>query len=176
MNTDALRTGCRWAGTATVVAAVVLFILIAVPGVIGAEASYVVLSDSMEPAFSAGDVIVVQSVPPAAIATGDIITYQAPQAESGRISHRVVEINQADGERTFRTKGDANEQPDPYQVSESGLTGRVWFAIPYAGYIVRFAGTTLGQLLLIALPGALLVVSELWSVYQDAVTDPTDSK
>lgn len=167
----------RTIGNATVAGvsliAVVIIIVIAVPGAVGAEASYVVLSDSMEPAFSSGDIVIVQSVAPAAISTGDVITYQSPRAEGNaqRVSHRVIGIDQTQGEYVFQTKGDANEQPDAYQVSEADLTGKVWFVIPYVGYLVQFAGTTLGMFLLIVVPGILLVVTELWSVYQDATTN-----
>lgn len=159
--------------TVAVISCLLIMGVVAVPGAVGAEASYVVLSDSMEPAFSSGDIVIVQSVAPAAISTGDVITYQSPRAEGNaqRVSHRVIGIDQTQGEYVFQTKGDANEQPDAYQVSEADLTGKVWFVIPYVGYLVQFAGTTLGMLLLIVVPGMLLVVTELWSVYQDATTN-----
>lgn len=151
--------------------AVAVTVVIAVPGAIGAEASYVVLSDSMAPTFSSGDVVIVRSVEPAAVSPGDVITYRSPAGsgvDAERISHRVVGVER-DGETTFRTKGDANDGADPYRVSESELVGRVWFVLPQVGYVVSFAGTTAGIVSLVVLPGVLLVTTELWSVYRTAV-------
>jgi len=177
MNFTPLKTAGKTLGTLAVVAVLITTVLVAIPGVIGADASYVVLSNSMEPALETGDVVIVQSVAPAAISHGDIITYQRPAgADNGlnQVSHRVINIEETNGEFTYQTKGDANDAPDPYQVHESDLTGRVWFTIPYIGYLIQFIGTTAGILTFVVLPGILLVVTELYSVYQDATTQPQD--
>lgn len=171
MNLASFKAAGKTIGTIAIVAALILTVVVAIPGVIGAEESYVVLSNSMQPALETGDVVIVQSVAPAAISSGDIITYQRPPDADGgpnRVSHRVLHVQQTDGGFTYQTKGDANDAPDPYQVSESELIGRVWFTIPYIGYFIRFIGSTAGILAFVVLPGSLLVVTELYSVYQDA--------
>ncbi|MGB9963319.1 signal peptidase I (plasmid) [Halobacterium sp. MBLA0001] len=177
MNRPSLQTAGKTTATLAVVAVLLTTVLVAIPGVIGADASYVVLSNSMEPALETGDVVIVQAVAPGAIEVGDVITYQRPPDADGgpnRVSHRVIDVHEADGELTYQTKGDANDAPDPYQVHESDLTGRIWFTIPYIGYLIRFIGTTAGILTFVVLPGILLVVTELYSVYQDATTQPQD--
>lgn len=165
------RVGSTLAAVALLLA-VAATIVIAVPSTVGAEASYVVLSDSMAPTFASGDVVIVRSVEPTVVSTGDVITYRSPArigVDAERISHRVVGVER-DGGTTFRTKGDANDGVDPYRVSESALVGRVWFVLPHVGHVVRFAGTSAGILSLVVLPGLLLVTTELWSVYRTAVS------
>ena len=61
-----------------VVVAVALTVVVAAPGLFGAESSYVVLSDSMSPAIESGDIVVVQDTAPGAVAEGDVITYRNP--------------------------------------------------------------------------------------------------
>ena len=62
--------------TVVLVLAVVPFVVYAVPGVVGASESYVVLSGSMEPTISPGDVIVVEDVDPGDVEEGDVITFR----------------------------------------------------------------------------------------------------
>lgn len=172
MTPNHLTTVGKVAATLLVVSALAVTAVVAVPGVVGADESYVVLSDSMAPALTTGDVVVVRSVPPERIGVGDVITYNSPEAGNmDRISHRVVAVDRSGGETTFRTRGDMNDRRDQYVVEESDLIGRVWFSIPVVGYFLRFAGTDLGIVLLVVVPGVSLVVTELWSVYRDAVTD-----
>ena len=104
-----LRTVLHAAGAVLLVGVVLLFGVTAVPQVVGADHSYVVLSPSMRPMLEPGDVTIVDDVDPATIAAGDVITFELGD-ESSRTTHRVVEVVEQDGERFFRTKGDANEE------------------------------------------------------------------
>lgn len=147
----------------------VLFVLILnVPQVIGAEHSYVVLSDSMDPTYSAGDVIVVQSVSPEKIQEGDVITFEQPANRVSQTTHRVIDIVHRDQGLYFRTKGDANEGPDPHLVPASNVIGEVWFSIPYVGYVLFFAQTQNGIALLVIVPALLLILTEMWALFRSA--------
>ncbi|NHN61160.1 MULTISPECIES: signal peptidase I [Halorussus] len=163
------RKALRVLGLVVLVALVAPFVVTAVPQVVGADASYVVLSSSMSPAIHAGDVVVVNDVSPANVEEGDVVTYQPPSghqlADVNRVTHRVVGVTSRDGERHFRTKGDANEEADAALVPASNVEGRVMFHIPFVGRVVSFAQSSLGLLLLVIVPGALLVVSELYDLY-----------
>lgn len=163
-------------GFVVIISAVVVFGVAAVPQVVGAEHSYVVLSDSMKPTFSAGSVVLVNEVPAAEISEGDVITYEASGGGAGmanvdRVTHRVVEVVNEDGERAFRTKGDANEEPDAQLVRSSSVIGVVIFSIPYIGYVTQFANSSNGLLLLVIVPTALLGLNEIWTLYQAATAD-----
>jgi signal peptidase len=151
------------------------FVAYAVPPVVGAEQSYVVLSGSMEPAISPGDVVFAYETDPAAISEGDVITFRRGSGEIP-VTHRVVEVLDVSGEETaFRTRGDANGNPDAAPVSASNVIGRVptvslpvvgpvLVHVPYLGYLVEIAGTQYGYLALIVLPVVLLITSEARSL------------
>ena len=80
-----------------------------------------VISGSMEPTYSVGDLLYVKSVDPDSVKVGDPITFVLNE-ELVVATHRVVAI---DGEnRLFTTKGDANETEDaaPVQDASGELT------------------------------------------------------
>ena len=124
----------------------------------------IVYGGSMEPAMDVGSLAVIRPVDPQDVEAGDIITYK--WGDPGRlITHRVVEVANADGSLTFTTKGDANEDPDPWAVPPEGVVGRAWFSVPYAGYAIHFVKTPLGFWLLIGIPAAIIIGFELRNIF-----------
>lgn len=116
--------------------------------------SFVITGGSMSPAVRPGALIVSARANPAQILPGDVITFRRADRPSTAVTHRVVGVREADdGTPIFRTKGDANASADPEEVSGELPISRMVYTIPYAGYLVSFAATTLGKLLLIVLPG-----------------------
>jgi len=134
-------------------AAVVPFVVFAVPQVVGADHGFVVLSGSMEPELSPGDVVIVDASVP--VRTGDIITYAA--GDGAPTTHRVVGVT--DGR--YETKGDANENVDAGTVGPESVLGRVVLVIPLIGHVILWANTPMGYVALVVVPLGLLAVSEL---------------
>ena len=157
-------------GLVVLVALLLPFVIYAVPGIVGAEGSYVVLSGSMEPTFGPGDMIVVYDVPASAISEGDVVTYGEDEGEIPPTTHRVVEVVESEQGVAFRTKGDANEEADSSLVAPGRVRGEVptvgghLFVIPLVGYVIRFAGTQLGLVALLIAPMTLLALSEVYAV------------
>ena len=106
----------------------------------------VVLTGSMEPELSAGDLIVVASKDHYNV--DDIVVYQS---NGILIVHRILSIDA----ETVITQGDSNNTPDePIQLSD--IKGAVRFSIPMVGRLVSFFKTPIGILLLIG--GAILLM------------------
>ncbi|WP_281193561.1 signal peptidase I [Halorubrum sp. F4] len=162
-----------WAGLLLLIALVVPFVVYAVPGVVGAQGGYVVLSGSMEPSIGVGDVVIVDDVTPAEIEEGDVITYLRGDADTPT-THRVVEVTERNGERAFITQGDANEDPDAAPVPASRVLGEVAVVIPYMGYVIEFVNTPTGFLALVVIPFVLLALSEVRSVIAGDDSGPTE--
>jgi len=124
----------------------------------------IVYGGSMEPAMKVGSLVVTQPVRPEAIKVGDVITYRSA-TESGMVTtHRVIEVIHSDGSPVFRTKGDANEDPDINPVAADELVGKLAFNIPYLGYLAPFVRNRLGMILLIGLPVAAIIGMELRNI------------
>ena len=86
----------------------------------------------MRPTLDVGDVVIVVKAPADAIQPGDIIQFR--EAEGTTTVHRVVEIQEIEGNMVFITQGDANSAPDTDPVLAANLVGRVIFDIPRVGW------------------------------------------
>ncbi|HWS29711.1 MAG TPA: signal peptidase I [Clostridia bacterium] len=99
---------------------------------IGPYAYMTVLSSSMEPAISAGDVVVTKACDPNAVSVGDIITFR-PYAGTGvLLTHRVVEIT----DEGLLTRGDANNMNDENPILPQASISRVVLVIPFIGFLL----------------------------------------
>jgi signal peptidase len=156
-------TVVRGLGLLVLLAVVIPFVIYAVPGVIGAEHSFVVLTGSMAPAIQPGDVVIVDETDPGAVGTGDVITFVREGSETP-VTHRVVGVQGEGADRQFETKGDANEDVDASTVPAGNVLGTVLVTIPYIGYVIQAVNSREGFLLLVAIPIGLLIVTELWSL------------
>jgi hypothetical protein len=74
------------------------------------------------------------------------------------VLHRIIEITNVGGELQFVTQGDQNQTADPTPVSLEGPGDKVVYSVPYAGYILKFSGSTAGQIFLIGVPLLVLAV------------------
>ncbi len=123
-----------------------------------------VLSGSMEPYLRSGGIAVTRPVFPSDIRSGDIITFYSPL--TGELtSHRVIEAISG-GREVVRTKGDANEDPDPYRVPAGNIVGRVCFRVPYIGYAAMFVKTPLGLVVTLVVPGLTVIINEMVSIWK----------
>lgn len=146
-----------WNGiTTTLVALVALFAI----GVWGVQLFginiFVVLSGSMEPAYPVGSLVYVAETDPKELAAGDVITFNLSEAVRG--THRIIEVVEENGERAFRTKGDANEQEDSGLVTEDDLVGKVIFHLPRMGYMVNYLQSSQGRFAAISAIAVLLLL------------------
>jgi len=169
-------------GVLILVAVLIPFVVFAVPQTVGADQSYVVTSGSMEPNISLGSAVIVKQVPTERIQVNDVITFQSGD-DPRTTTHRVIEVTEQDGQRAFRTKGDANEDPDQSLVvpgQNARVEGRVMtvaghlFAIPLIGYAITFMNTQTGFTALVAVPFVLLIANEVWNVIASVRTKPAD--
>ena len=101
--------------------------------------SAVVLSGSMEPELSRGDLLFVTEEEHYRL--NDVVVYQDG---SILVVHRIIAVNG----NTVTTKGDANNAADP-EITVDAIKGRVAFAVPVLGSVVEFLKTPVGTILVI---------------------------
>lgn len=106
-----------------------LVIALVVPLVAGWN-STTVMSNSMAPTLSQGDVVAYSEPDGSLLDVGTIIQFDDPIREGSTITHRIVGVN-SDG--TYQTKGDANRGPDSTRVPIESVTGVGRMVSPYAG-------------------------------------------
>jgi len=130
-----------------------------VPSLMGYE-RYVIVGGSMSGSIERGSVAFEKLTPVEDLAVGDIITYQPP-VESGLttlVTHRIVKVKQTrEGQHLFRTKGDANDQADPWQfILPKGQQPRVEFTVPLAGHAFMAIADRETRMLLVGVPAGLV--------------------
>src|SRR3954454_15512043 len=87
-----------------------------VPALFGLQ-RYVITGGSMQGTYDRGSIAFDKTVPVSDLKVGDVITYTPPASSgiSGLVTHRIVSIREQGAQsESFRTKGDANPDPDPW--------------------------------------------------------------
>jgi signal peptidase I len=113
-------------------------------------------SESMVPALSRGDLVLIERIAPDQIKVGDIIVYKVPQVfqtkygYAPKVCHRVIRIDTSQKELSFRTKGDAAGE-DPFMVIPQDIVGKDKRSISYLGYLVMFPQSSQGWYFLIGI-------------------------
>ncbi len=114
---------------------VVLAAAVLIPRLAGAT-PYTVLTTSMRPQYPQGTLVVVRPLPAQEVRSGDVVTYQLESGKPEVVTHRVVAVStNLDGEVRFTTRGDANDVADEEPVRPVQVKGKLWYAVPYLGYV-----------------------------------------
>ena len=156
----------------TILMAALVFGSASLPALLGYN-TMVVTSGSMEPAIRVSDAVVMRPPSPGAVRIGEVITFK-PFGSLGLVTHRVVATSEIEGNLYFQTQGDANATPDPDLISAEAVFGKVALTLPKMGFLLHFAATTRGKILLIALPLFVLMVREVRGYLSN--TDPEAAK
>ena len=148
---------------AAIVLLIAVFLVNAlVPFFTGSEKPMIVLSGSMVPVMLPGDMIVVRSIDSNELAVGDVIAFKDPgDRPNTLITHRIISLEEGE-ERIFKTKGDANNAEDDFNVPASKVVGRLIFVIPFVGYLpdaLKHNKTIF--LFTVILPAGLLILDEI---------------
>jgi signal peptidase len=155
----AFRRGIRvvLAGAFIALTGVLLLVATATVPVLFGYHTYTVNGGSMEPAVHSGSVAVTAPTASQGLKVGDVIGYRS-SSDVKPVLHRIIRIDDKDGKRLFVTQGDQNRTPDAEPVALKGPGDRLVYSVPYAGYVLNFAGTVTGRAALIGGPLLLLAV------------------
>lgn len=113
----------------------------------------VVTSGSMEPAFSAGDLVIIHRQE--TYAPGEVVTFR--DGEGSLVTHRIIGTNSG----KFITKGDANNTEDRELLSPENVVGAMKTYLPGAGSLILFFRSPAGIVVLVLL-GVLLIELPYW--------------
>lgn len=129
--------------------------------------SYIPLSvqtNSMENTIYEGDFIVMEECDTDSLKVGDIIAFFAVEQDITIIkTHRIVNIENNSGSKSFITRGDNNEADDYVPVFPSDVIG-VWngVRISHVGSILDFVSSQYGFLICIILPLFALFIYQIY--------------
>jgi signal peptidase len=135
----------------------------------------IVRSGSMLPTIDVGTIIVIrplESLISPISATpkyekGDIIAFRSEKNSNTIITHRVTSYEIFNGTVFYKTKGDANEEIDNWQVDEKNIIGKSFITIPQAGKVLAFAKSKYGFPILIILPSLIVILMESLNIFKE---------
>ncbi len=118
--------------------------------------SFVIISESMEPTINPGDAIFIKEVPQNELKENDIISFRDGDIIN---THRIVRINNDNGNITYTTKGDNNKNEDRVAVSYDKIEGKYEFKLSGVGILVEIIKSKVTLVI-------LLIILMLISYYQ----------
>ena len=148
----------KWFGIALYAAIAVVIVLFLMP--LGGWKALNVLTGSMEPTISPGDLVFIHRVRFSDIKPGDIVTYANPANPNQTITHRVVSKPMKNGIQMVITKGDSNASPD-LAFPSGRIVGRQYFTVPAAGRVLDFLHSPYVLAAVVIIPGLLVIWAEL---------------
>ena len=166
MKTTLRRIGSLASGIAVLASALLLVAAFAGPR-LGWYRTEVVLSGSMVPTFSPGDLLVVRPQPARDLRVGEIITYAIPVGDHHVESHRVVRIVRHGDHPIVVTRGDANATADPWRARlDQSTVWRVVRVVPSAGRVLLWLHSPLLRLFDVTVLPLLLLVGWLCHIWR----------
>ena len=138
----------------------------------------IVLTDSMYPQISAGDLIICNTLDPEDVRVDDVISFFDPMGSgTSVVTHRVLDIVEENGTLSYRTKGDNNNAEDQVLVPQDKLVGIYRNRIPGLGHVAMFMQTTPGLILCVVCPVLLMVGFDMLrrKKYEKAKQQDTDA-
>lgn len=169
-----LSAAVRLVTTTVLIAAVAVFVFLAVGPRFLAYQTSTMLTGSMAPLINPGDVVVSTKTPTAELKIGDVITYNIPVQDHRVETHRIATLTRnAGGTTTVTTKGDANNGPDPWTaVLSDNYVYTTTAVIPHLGDGIRALRDPIVRTILLYGAPAIIVTALLISLWRKPVSDP----
>jgi signal peptidase len=131
----------------------------------------IVKTGSMSPEFEEGDLILIRTCDPSSLKVGDIITFHTIiQNEYALNTHRIVEINENAGVRSYVTKGDANEISDTHVIADGDIVGKYVAKVPKIGKVMDVLSSSTGFLVIIVLPMVLFFIYQVYHLIMVSIS------
>ena len=140
--------------------------------------AYVIVSGSMEPLIKVRDAVIVKRTTEDRIQKGDVVTYRSldPAFYGILITHRVVSIEEQNGQKVFITKGDHNETIDRTPVSFGQIQGKVVMRVPKIGYLKYFLIDYYGWIIAVVVPSLGVIVYDIMKLFRGIKKNKEDKK
>ena len=146
---------------------------------VGGVFPMIILTDSMDPVFSSGDLILCHTTQAQDVKEGDIICFYDPAGNgTTTVTHRVVKVTKDDaGALAWQTKGDANNTEDSMLVPAKNLVGIYQRSFAGLGNAAMFMQTTQGLIICVVCPIILLVGYDMIRrrMYEKSKKEDTDA-
>jgi len=156
--------------------------LVLIPKAFGGM-SLTVLTPSMTPTISPGDVVVTKGIDVDSakdLRIGDVITFLPYPNDPMLVTHRIVAQSVSAKGYSFITQGDNNNAPDSWgPVNDYQIRGQVMYVVPKIGYVKQWLGSStkwiiVGAAALLIAYAAITFISSFHKGKQEDSDEPTE--
>ncbi len=135
---------------------------------------FVLTSGSMEPALSAGTLVITQ--PRQRYYPGEVVTFNREMTVGRKkrslvVTHRVLSSSKTDDGFVYQTKGDSNQSPDEEILNHNSIYGKALMAVPLIGFLLMWPYSSIGFYFLIILPALLILCSQVFTIINQFAKD-----
>ena len=129
---------------------------------IGGYRMFTVATGSMVPQYEVGDILISKEIEPSEIKVGDDIVYRGKEGsfKDKVVTHRVISIEQENGEYKIITKGIANQEQDP-EITDEQVYGKVVYKVQTLSFISKLISNIYIFYFLIFVPIALIIFRQI---------------
>ncbi len=143
---------------------------------IGGIRIFNVATESMVPKYEVGDVLLVKEVDTDSLKIDDDITYLGEEGSFANrvVTHRIVNIEEIDGEKIYHTKGIANDIEDP-TITADRIYGKVIYKCVLISLLTKLMNNMVALYVVIFIPVGILIFLQIKSRI-DGKNDDDDQK
>lgn len=143
---------------------------------IGGIRVFNVATESMVPEYEVGDVLLVKEVDTNSLQVNDDITYLGEEGSFANrvVTHRIVDIEEINGERIFHTKGIANDVEDP-TITGDRIYGKVIYKCIVISLLTKLMNNMVAFYIVVFIPVGILVFLQIKS-YIDGKNNDDDKE
>ena len=146
--------------------AVLCIVLMTKPGKAPSVLGYTVLrvtTGSMAPTYDVDTLLLVKKTEPEKLREGDVISFYSmdPALDGAVNTHRIVSVEKEGDGYIYKTKGDANNVADTYEVQSEYLLWKVIWSSLILGKLSRLAANPLIFIPVILVPLSVILLSNL---------------
>ena len=129
---------------------------------IGGYRIFTVATGSMVPKYEVGDILIAKEIEPSEIKVDDDIVYKGNTGsfKDKVVTHRVISIDEENGEYKIVTKGIANEEEDP-EITDSQVYGKVVYKVQTLSFISRLISNIYIFYFFIFVPIAIIIFKQI---------------
>ena len=135
---------------------------------LGGYGIYTVVTKSMVPKYQVGDMLLSKNVNPDTLVIGDDIVYQGKEGtfEGKIITHKLIAIDEENGNKIFHTKGIANTIEDP-TITREQIYGKIITKLTILSVLTKIIRNQYGFFFIVLVPIVILVFGVILDVVND---------
>ena len=147
---------------------------------LGGYRMFMVVSESMKEEYEVGSILLSKEVKESDLEVGDNVVYlgKASNLKGLTVTHKIIEIEEKDGQKIFTTKGTSNEVADP-KITFDQIYGKIIYKTVVLSFLGKILLNNVSYFViftLVALAVSFEIVSAIYESKEEDLDDEEKEK